>query len=215
MATLLTNLEAISLANINKEFPPCDIQSITQVEINAFDGCFTLDFYNSLLANLENYSSVQTWLSTTEYATGDLVLFMGRIYEALDDSTNKQPMTSTFWKLADKFTDATLNELWNTGLLGRWLSLQVIERTIPYMATQVTGKGLTQSVGSDYQPASSKAVDSLQVRINQDVIQCLKVVKLFIKNNPTYNWIGLDDIEGCGCSSGKTCNKKTGGYLVC
>lgn len=215
MATLLTNLEAISLANINKEFPLCDIQSIIQVEINAFEGCFTLDFYNSLLADVTDYSSVLAWVNTTAYNTGDLVLFMGRIYEALEDSTGKQPMTSTYWKLADKFDTTTLNNLWTTGLLGRWLSLQVIERTIPYMATQVTGKGLVKNFGNDYQAAGYKDVDSLQVRINQDVKECLKVVKLFIKNNPTYNWIGLDDVEGCGCKVGKTCAKKTGGYLVC
>lgn len=213
MATLLTNIEAIDLANIGKEFPPCDIQSIIQVELTAFNNCLSIDFYNSLLSALVDYSSVVKWANTTAYNTNDLVSYNGRIYKALQGSTGVQPMAGTYWQIAPKFSNTTLNNLWTTGLLGRWLALLTIGRTIPYMANQITGKGIVKNFGQDYQAAGVESVNGLQSRVSADAIDCLNIVKLFIKNNPDFAWVGLDGVQGCGCEK-KSCGKSKG-FRVC
>lgn len=211
--SLLTSIEAIELARIGKEFPPCDIQDIEQVELTQFNICFTLDFYEALLADLVDYSGVTQWVNTTPYEVGDLVVYMGRVYEAIANNTNVLPMVGDKWKFARKFTSDCYNDLWNKGRLGRWLALLTLKTTIPFSATKLSGMGVTKPLGDRFEQASRNEVNDLSIAMQNSANECLNIAKRHIektKNTCTYEGLNTNECNSCKTN---VCNTSTG-YTV-
>lgn len=145
--TLLTESEVISWTKLGKEFPGCTFNDIKQVELTERRERLGKDFYDSMVASLADHE-YDPYASGVSYTAGDKVLYDGLIYEANED-TSQEPVISTDWDLAAKFSNADLNNLW-VEVLGRYLSLRVLQSTIPHLEVKVSGSGLVELDGATF-----------------------------------------------------------------
>lgn len=186
----------LTFVRIDQTFPLCDIDSIYKVEKKEFRDCLGSEFYKYLKNDLEDYSTVKEFDPDKTYSEGSLAVYKGLIYKALEE-TNATPSDICFWKLADKFKTACINEFWCL-YLGEYLSWCILKNRLPYISTQITKLG-TQKKFSDYSKAATdKEVDRLGYAIDRDIAISFENLDEHIKENPSCFLLykGLDK-HGC------------------
>ena len=149
-------------AKLGDEFPGCTIDDIKQVELMERRTRLGKSFYDFLIGSLVTHEA-DPYQSKT-YSVGDKVVYNGLIYEATAE-TDYEPTHTADWKQADKFDDDDLNTFWYE-VLRRYLSMRVIQNTVPRMETQMTASGTVQLNGETFKAAGTDPVKRLQNWVN-------------------------------------------------
>lgn len=159
--TLTTIADVLRHSEFRDTFPPCDIKSVRDVELQIAVNVLGWDFYQLLLANLTNTEGALEWQNGTSYPVNQIVKYKGDFYTAIRVNS-VQPPTATDWKLTPKFQNACYETFWCEHL-ARVISLSVFKAHSPLGAAQLTGKGWAQFNGNDSMAASDK---SMRVAMN-------------------------------------------------
>lgn len=171
--TLLHSSEIGGLTGF-QDVPPCDLANIRLIERKAFMDCLGIDFYNYLLSQLANYDPCIHYNANDSYDSGHVVYYEGTFYEATLTNSNL-PTDSRFWKLAPKFSNECLNDLW-CNYLGVYLAWLVIENRLPYLLVRVAAMGAVKG-SSQYSEAAERAdVNMLHGAVERDcktALDCL------------------------------------------
>lgn len=158
--TLLREREAIILSRIPKhDFPPADIADIFNIEMAERRNCLGEDFYDALLADLVDYSAVESFVKGTAYTTGQVVEYKGIYYKAVSNTSN-EPTVATDWDYAPKFTTAIYEEFW-CKFLGRYLALIAVRNSMAPTARKLTGAGVIKVEGDNFTSAKDNEIVGL------------------------------------------------------
>lgn len=168
---LLGTKEAVLLSGIPENFPPCRVDDILQIEIQERRDCLGAGLYDSMLADLADYSGEPEFVSGSTYNPGDVVRYNGMYFEA-EAVTTDLPTNTATWKLAPKFQLDLYNQLWV--FLGRYLACLAIKASIEPNAVKMTGAGLVKMKGDDFEPASGQDVNRLYTWLNARIEQSFR-----------------------------------------
>lgn len=195
--TLLTEEDVIQLSKVPKqEFPRTDLGDIYQVERTERRVTIGASLYDSMLADLADYSAAPAWASGSSHDTGDHVVYEGVVYTSLVDANTSEPPTRGKWKKARKFTTDEYEDLWCL-FLGRYLALHVIASTIPKQAVKLTGSGVIQSKSSVHGPADKPALTDLQSYVLSEVVRVFENMHEYLKGSTATEYSGY---AGAGAS---------------
>lgn len=199
--TLITPSEVVKYSGLGVSFPICDFKMIAMNEKFEMRQCLGKQFYRDMLADLADYSDVEEWSPLTSYIVGNLVVFDGTVYEAIDTSEGIEPLNADFWTLADKFESDCYNEFF-CEYLGFYLAYIMLRIRLPFIWTKIEGRGIIQFNDQSFSTVSSKDFDRLdaavlrQIQIaNDNMIDYLKENK---DNECFANYQGFVCDE-CGC----------------
>lgn len=202
--SLITPAEVVRYSPVSNDFPLSQLYGqVKAEEWLLFIQYIGEDFYELLLADLVDYSSVPQW-DGGPYAAGDHVMEQGMIFTSLIDANETEigdPLNEAAWKEADKFTTACYNSLWTTGFLRELLAYAVILPAVTHTTYPTGAAGTVQKyedmtgIRTAANPNYAKVIDELQRGKNMR----LRLVAKYISDNS----------EGCNFSGtlyGANCN---------
>lgn len=215
--TLLQASEIIKFVSIASTFPPCDLKNIVKIEIKEFRDCLGSEFYKYLKSNLVDYSAAVNFESSTTYNEGDVVIYKGFLYKALE-ATNEIPVNCEKWVLAPKFNSDCLELLW-CDYLGEYLSWCILKNRLPYIVIKIDGLGAQKNFSNNSKPADDKDIQHLARSIDRDISIAFENMDSFIKENPSCYLLykGLDEhaCKKCGCVKKNHIAVYTNGAVCC
>lgn len=187
------------------------MRTILQVELHEFRTCLGDDFYDVLKEDEVDYSAAVAYTSK-EYAEGELAIYEGWIYKALE-ATSTLPSDTSKWVLAPKFTTSCYESLWCL-FLGEYLSLNVVMNRLPFLRAQISGKGINTNYTDHSNPASDKSYETLQKAIAQNIAMTFENMDKWMRDHDANEentdcfqlYKGIAD-ESCsnGCSTSCNC----------
>jgi hypothetical protein len=146
--TIITAAEAIRYSPVENSFPESSVDDhIGLEEENALIELLGEDFYNILIADLIDYSGTAEYDPDTTYSNGNKVVYEGRVFESLADSNTTligDPLDTSKWKEADKFTTECYNDLYFKGHLRTYLSCLVIIQAVPHVTFKTGASGVIE-----------------------------------------------------------------------
>lgn len=166
-------------AKLGDEFPGWTIDDIKQVELMERRVRLGKDFYDFLVESLASHTA-DPYQSRT-YNQGEKAVYNGLIYEATAE-TDHEPTHTADWKQANKFDHDDLNEFWYE-VFRRYLSMRVIQNTVPRMETQMTASGTVQLNGETFKAAGTDPVKRLQNWVNTKIAISWANVEYYLDEN--------------------------------
>lgn len=183
--------------------PRNDLTDLYQVEMTERRVTLGKEMYDALVEDLADYSGTSDWDAQATYAQDALVVFEGIVYISLVDNNQTEPGTRDKWDFAKKFNTDINNTLWCYHL-GRYLSLHVIDLTLPKTSTQMRGAGLIQINGENFEPADKQEVNNLHTSVKAQIFQTWENMDDWLKDNQ-------DSFAGYkGFTATETCEKCKG-----
>lgn len=171
MKTLISPAEAVRFSPVGNDFPVSQLYGqIKAEEWLVFIQHIGEDFYDRLLADLVDYAGVSEW-DGGPYAAGDHAMDAGIVYTSLvSDNTEPigDPLNTSAWKEAYKFTTACFNDLWVNGFLRELLAYSVVLPAVTHVTYPTGAAGTVQKyedmtgVRTAANPNYGKVVDELQ-----------------------------------------------------
>ena len=240
MRTLLTKQEAVIRSELGAKFPQCELSEIFQTEEWEFNNCLGWELLEKMRLAENDYCNVPAWTSK-EYNIGSLVKNGGLVWISKRGGTNTEPLAENeYWALAPKFNSESAcgcdetetikcgklyNDLWCM-YLARYLSLKVAKLTIPRIAVDVSGSGVSRKSPNGAVPADKSEISFLMTGIEVQIVQVFDNMMNWISRQDREDCFGAFDeackpvIRECGTkekNAGKSCEaskSKTVGYSV-
>lgn len=219
-ATIINPAEVKYLSGVNKNIPACSFSSVQQVEKRERRNCLGKTFYDSLLADVVDYSGANEYDSATAYVLDDVVIYKGIYYKATGATTGNAPSDYTKWEYAPKFSEAAYNTLW-TEYLGMYLALNVLEFTLTGANVDFSDQGLIQHKGETFQQASESSIKRFQMGVTSRISTVLANMTEFLQEEaegePLYQTFkGVEVNFDCndGLTGGSVNSCDCGGDLV-
>lgn len=182
MKTLITPQEVIRYSDIDLNTAVCNFRQINQIESYLFGTKFNSDLYKDLLADLIDYTDVETWKVTDVITTGTKKLYNGQYYVALADSTGIAPSNKEQWEPGRKFESDCFNDLW-CDVLANYLAMCILENRLPKIWIKVKNDGIIKTKGELFESVSSKDYESFHGSVIRDCEICYYNLMDYIKNN--------------------------------
>jgi len=158
-----------------------------------FEEYLCAETYECMVDKVNDWGDVMLWSDCMSYQVGDCVLYDGLVYSFIGtDSTSVPGRSPLNWAIAERFTDAALNDLWNKHLM-MILAAKVYMAAIPQSTYQVSAVGATALVDTnDGLRGTSKAelsvlMDSLGQRFYNKVQFMINYVKKNIDTLPCFD----------------------------
>lgn len=181
MTALITPQEVIRYSDIDLNTPVCNFRQIVQIESYIFGTKFNSDLYKDLLANLVDFSDVQTWKVTDVINEDDLKQYNGQYYVALESSTGVLPTNKDKWSPAKKFQSDCFNDLW-CEVLANYLAMVIVENRLPKIWIKVKSDGIIKQKGELFDSVNSKDYQSFHGSVMRDCEICYYNLMEYIKN---------------------------------
>lgn len=152
--TLLTSSEVKTFSPEGASFPLSAIEPhIRRVEVNFARQWLGWEFYQLLVADARDLSSVANYVEGTTYSTDDLVQCYGVIYKSLSDSNTAAITDTDNWEKQDsKMQTAAYAELYEY-FLRDYLAYIISADALEY-ANPVTGQGVVEQDNGEVKTAS-------------------------------------------------------------
>ena len=145
--------------------------------------CLGFDFYDLLIADLKDWSSIKAWVSGTSYDSGDLVNYYGLIIESKVAANTNDPCEDTggaYWMLAQKFNTACYETLW-ADYMRDYLSFSIMAASIDHTTYPVSAKGAQEWAqeggGSGSKSASYQVFVGRKNKLLNDAAEVLENMK--------------------------------------
>lgn len=214
---LITPSEVKRYSRISAEFPSCGLDDISEIEWHEFYDCLGIDFYKYLEDHKTDLSGSTKW-EYKGYESGDIVMYKGIYYTALDDVTQaEEPTLNSKWAATEKFTKKCLNDLW-CNVLARYLAVSVVRFSAIEANTPMTASGIVERFGDNFKSASDKRVSMFLRDYDRKRETAWERLKHYMKSNNKDGCFDLSKVIGasccnkCGCVECECgCDKKTGG----
>ena len=173
LKTIITAYEVIKYGPFHPDYPTdyvCD--HIPRIEQSLFRECYLgVTFYNSLLNDLADYSDVEDYDAAKTYNQDDFICYEGCIWLSLINTNTTHPSEDdgTAWKLADKFTTASNNDLWESNLR-YWLAYEVSLTSVDYGTYHMGAHGATKQKAdkTGQETVSRGELDQLKRKMRHD-----------------------------------------------
>lgn len=157
--------------------------SIEVIERELFSDCLNLDFRDLLIADRNDFSSVELYSDAQVYCDRALVENSGIIYQSLKPNNDKLLTDTKWWKTVSYFKSDKYNVLWGLGM-ARWISLKVYSENLVYTTFHSGGKGLIKHFeDSGQRTVDQKEFYSYKRQIESDVAMAHRVMMSHIKKN--------------------------------
>ena len=152
--TLLTSSEVKTFSPEGASFPLSTIDPhIRRVEVNFARQWLGWEFYQLLVADARNLSSVANYVEGTSYSTDDIVQCYEVIYKSLSDSNTAAITDTDNWEKQDsKMQTAAYAELYEY-FLRDYLAYIISADALEY-ANPVTGQGVVEQDNGEVKTAS-------------------------------------------------------------
>ncbi len=154
MRKTISNSYEAKIYSGETDIPHADLKHIDIIEYNLFNDYLGLEFYQDLLAGLEDYSAIEPW-DSKPYTKDQKVRYQGIIYVATKDTT-LEPEISEDWTFANKWKQEKdcFNKLWCEGKLNELIAYSVIKSNLPGLRTPIKATGLVYHRKEDFVKAS-------------------------------------------------------------
>ena len=192
---LLSRQEAVISSELGPKFPQCALSDILQTVEWEFRNCLGWDLYGLMLAQLVDYSAVAAWTAQA-YAANALVKHNGLFWKAKIGTSTEPLVENGYWGLAPKFENTTCGALYNEvwcNYMARYLSLKVAKISIPGVAVDMSGNGLSRSTGSGMIPADEKEIKYRVQGIETQAIQTFENMMAWIRQTANETCFGSFD----------------------
>ena len=185
--TLLSSSEALYYVSHHYSLSASDVQKqIFLQERRAAQTVIGADFFALLLADAVDYSAVADWVPGT-YNAGQFVRRQGLVYECTANGTTSDPNGGLGWQLAEKFTTACYNALWDNGL-ANFLSNIIFAASCNSIAYKVAPGGIVQINAQDAQQAAIQTAQTVATKYREDANSWWELASQYaIDNNETCN----------------------------
>jgi hypothetical protein len=143
---LITANEVRKYAPVQQDYPTGSwCEQIDFIEEDLFDDCnIGLNYYEQLIDDLNN-TDVDQYLFSVTYNLGDRCHVNSVIYISLIDNNDVNPIDDSKenpkWRRQPKFVTPE-NEIIFKKLIGPWLAISIVYRTIRYETYRAGGQGL-------------------------------------------------------------------------
>lgn len=142
--TLMTGWEVVKHMPSDKNIDPKRFNPfIYDVEVDLFRTSFSEEAYEALLADSQEFDSLDEYNSSQTYAIGDQVIYRSSVFEAVMITQGVLPNDSGAWTPVDKFTIQAYQDLWNKHLC-RYLAAEIFHRGMKWGYIQFKSIGLVK-----------------------------------------------------------------------
>lgn len=164
--------------------------SIEVIERELFSDCLNLDFRDLLIADRNDFSTVELYSDAQVYCDRAMVENSGTIYQSLKPSNDKLLTDTKWWKTVSYFKSDKYNVLWGLGM-ARWIALKVYSENLVYTTFHSGGKGLIKHFeDSGQRTVDQKEFYSYKRQIESDVAMAHRVMMVHVKKNATdLGWV--------------------------
>lgn len=192
--SLLKEFDVIKFSDVQLPANTCDFRNLYPIELYRFRKCLGLEFYEYLQSKVADYSTVEPFTKQT-YAIGEKAIYKGAVYIAIVEN-DVEPTTRTKWKLAPKFTEEEIEELW-------------CDYLAPYLAWEVL----------KYKARGIEDFPIDNATIGANIGMTFSNLEYWLKDENDHNhfdkFVGNIESKGCG-ENGKSClpkiSRRNGGY---
>ena len=170
MPLIITN-EVIRNSFSDREYPRDKVERVRPiVESNYIRNCLGVDFYNLLLADVNDWSTVTEWTAGT-YAINTIKFWNGLVLKSTINNNSSEPsLTNTTWIAADKFDESAYCDLWNKYLC-QLIANKIIEQVAVSDTIRFSAKGRSINI---YDNSNSGIPD------NKGIMLALKSLENYI-----------------------------------
>jgi hypothetical protein len=162
------------------------------------NNCLTWAFYNTLIGDKVSYAGVD-YSSGSGYAKDDVVNdpSTGLLYIALQTVPSGTALSNvSYWALANKFSTATYNLLWEGGLRD-YLAFSVYRSSLAAGAFKSTSQGVMRHVGSNEETANYKEVSYVHDALKEAEKELYANLVDYLKRNSVAGWSKACEDENC------------------
>lgn len=221
--TLITPNEVRLNALVGAQMDTAQMNSvIVPVEEGLFNDYFGSDFYDTLLADLVDYSSAALFAANTVYTAGGIVKLNGIPYTVIQTTTGSQipGQNSDYFSLAPKFATSANEYLWHRYLV-KILAQSVANTFAIPSAIKQTEKGIVRLKDDDFDPATSAEIATFKQNYYELVRANITAMEKYVLRNPasypTYKLV-QDAANNSSCEAEKgaaeTYRKNTFGFVL-
>ena len=173
--TLLTSSEVKTFSPEGSSFPLSAIEPhIRRVEVNFARQWLGWEFYQLLVGDAYDLSSIADYVEGTSYDTDDLVQCYGVIYKSLSDANTAAITNTNNWEKQDsKMQTAAYAELYEY-FLRDYLSYIISADALEY-ANPVTGQGVVEQDNGEVKTASLERQHSREKKTKRLADATLKI----------------------------------------
>jgi len=186
---ILTPQETIDFSDIRDTYAPTEMKMVGDVEFSIFSNVLGLDFYNTLKIKLLDKSNVLDFDFSTTYNFGNLVLWKGKYYKALENNLSGIEPNCNSWGDAPKFDNSACGtefEAFWKNYLGRYLALNVMLRLAPREDLQLgLGKVAFSTQQDRIKDLINLSFERLKNYVEQSQLDCYSSCLLKNNNNTT------------------------------
>lgn len=162
----------------------CD--RILVYEETAFKQCLGLEFYNTLIEDLNNIpSDTEEWDESKDYSIDNYVVYHELIYiSIISNNKNKVPGVDESWSLIRKFKTNCYNELYDR-YLKVYLSNYAVHNDLTFNTAQFGNKGIviTKSDKSGQERVSLELMYQWRRDAKKLYDDTLELIKIWIEKN--------------------------------
>ncbi len=224
---LMTRGEVVFWSGLS-EFSPCNLNDLYAVIFKDICECFGEAFYDELIEHLIDYSGTPEYDNDTSYAIGDVVIFEGCYWIAVEEAEGSFPgAENTCWKLAPKFDKECLNDFWCNASFAQYLSYLVVRESIVDASIPLRNAGAVVNYADGYQKTNKDLIRLSQANYSKKIERLFILLEKWIyacKNDCFHctKQLAISCCGGCGCVKEKCrcdhCDKdKTNSFrlIVC
>lgn len=188
--TIITAGEVVRYSPESSKFPPQAVQPHIFRKERAFVRAFLgHDFYQLLLADLEDVTELQAWSPLAQYNTGDVVDYFGMTLKSLVDNNSVNPCEdpgATNWELMRKFQSECFENLWQQGLREH-LAYTIMASAIDHTTFPAGARGVVEWVddASSSRSASNSTFFARKNKLLSDASEALENLKEWIYREHT------------------------------
>lgn len=187
MMALITAWEVIRYSPASDKFPPGEVEPhIFQTEFAFARKYFGITLYNVLVAALVDYGKPDEWDATATYDADDIVVYFGSVLKSLVGSNTTNPCEDdgTKWAVAEKFSTACYEDLWNIHLRD-YLAFLVMSTALDYSTYKITAKGAIEFFDdeSGIRTAGYKSFSNLKTKLIHDAEERLENMKCYMEDS--------------------------------
>ncbi|MEP7197273.1 MAG: hypothetical protein ABI851_12195 [Saprospiraceae bacterium] len=180
---ILTPFEVRKNSPAGASYPLDNLRLVLDIiEYDFFNKCLGIEYYNALKKDARRWETTSLWDASVTYKSGEFAIYDGCVLvsQASENTTQPSPLNDR-WKVADKFTKKSSNDLYNN-FLYKILAFEAYKQAITYDTIKSSAKGLVVSASdnSGVMTAQTKDIEYVKSTIQKQIDILVEGMKCWI-----------------------------------